>query len=240
MEGPTIATAADQGMIPRTLTKIYQESNRLKEKGWEYEIEAEFIEIYNDTLQDLLNLGTKKTLEIKKDPAGNTYITNTKRVAVKSEAAIRRVLEMARGNRTTASTNANERSSRSHSVFMLHLHGTHTVTGEEIHGVLNLIDLAGSERVALSGAKGDRLKEAQAINKSLSALGDVIEALNKPNGAHVPYRNSKLTYLLHSSLGGDSKVLMFVNINPASASCAETLSSLRFAAKVNTTQLNNK
>lgn len=130
---------------------------------------------------------------------------------------------------------------------MLKLTGENEITQEKCEGQLNLIDLAGSERLSQSGAKGERLKETQAINKSLSALGDVIMALCKPNieyycyyyniylankGSHIPYRNSKLTYLLQNSLGGNSKTLMFVNVSPLSENVNETLCSLRFAAKV--------
>ena len=142
------------------------------------------------------------------------------------------LLEQAAGARSVEATNANARSSRSHCVFTLHLHGHNTETGVDTHGIINLIDLAGSERLSKSGATGGRLKETQAINKSLSCLGDVIYSLANRE-AHVPYRNSKLTYLLQPCLGGDGKTLMFVNVAPTQESAQETLCSLRFAAKVN-------
>jgi kinesin family member C1 len=103
-------------------------------------------------------------------------------------------------------------------------------------GIINLVDLAGSERLARSGAVGDQLKETQAINKSLAALGDVISSLGSKE-KHVPYRNSKLTYLLQQSLGGSGKALMLVNVAPSAESAGETLCSLRFAAKVNATEI---
>jgi kinesin family protein C1 len=122
------------------------------------------------------------------------------------------------------------------SVFMLKISGSNAVTGESVEGLLNLIDLAGSERLSQSGSTGDRLKETQAINKSLSSLGDVIAALANRE-QHIPYRNSKLTYLLQHSLGGNSKTLMFVNVNPSLPSFNETICSLRFATKVNACQI---
>ena len=121
-------------------------------------------------------------------------------------------------------------------MFTLRLEGSNPGLGATSLGVLNLVDLAGSERLSRSGAQGDRLKEAQHINKSLSALGDVIAAI-AGREAHVPFRNSKLTYLLQPCLGPGSKALMLVNLSPAAASAPETLCSLRFAAKANACEL---
>ena len=115
--------------------------------------------------------------------------------------AVDQLLDAAAKNRRVAATKANERSSRSHSIFMLTLKGSCAATGESSEGVLNLVDLAGSERLKQSGAEGNRMKETQAINKSLSSLGDVIAALGSGKGeAHVPYRNSKVCFLVLSCL----------------------------------------
>eukprot|EP01122_Echinamoeba_exundans_P011451 TRINITY_DN4555_c0_g1_i4.p1 TRINITY_DN4555_c0_g1~~TRINITY_DN4555_c0_g1_i4.p1 ORF type:complete len:642 (-),score=134.80 TRINITY_DN4555_c0_g1_i4:3797-5722(-) len=215
MEGPEahLATVDNRGMIARAVEQIFLTSYRLAEKGWEYQFQASFVEIYNETVRDLL-ASTKPG------------------AAVTSPERIDDLLKRANKNRAVGSTKMNERSSRSHSVFQLRLTGKNKVTEQSIEGILNLIDLAGSERLNQSQATGDRLKETQAINKSLSCLGDVIAALaNKDK--HIPYRNSKLTYLLQDSLGGNSKTLMFVNVSPAASNLNETLNSLRFAQKVN-------
>ena len=151
---------------------------------------------------------------------------------VTHEGQVHELLAQASKNRAVGATQANERSSRSHSVFTLRLEGTNAATGESNVSNLNLIDLAGSERLSSSGATGDRLKETQNINKSLSNLGNVIMSMANKD-AHVPFRNSKLTYLLQNSLGGNSKTLMFVNIQQGEESFNETLCSLRFATKVN-------
>ena len=109
--------------------------------------------------------------------------------------------------RNTNATAMNSRSSRSHAVFCLHLHGTNSELNQSLDGMLSLVDLAGSERLAKSGATGDRLKEAQAINKSLSCLADVFLAIGNKQ-SHIPFRNSKLTYLLKTALSGSGKTLM--------------------------------
>lgn len=228
-----------KGMIPRALEQVFRTSQDLIEKGWQYTIEASFLEIYNETIRDLLGSGDSNTKhEIKIVNPGNTggacevTVTNVKTVTVTSETQVYSLLEKATQNRAVAATQCNERSSRSHSVFRLKLVGENQLTGEKCQGTLNLIDLAGSERLSQSCSTGERLRETKNINKSLSNLGNVIMALaNKEQ--HIPYRNSKLTFLLQNSLGGNSKSLMFVNISPKEESLQETLCSLRFATKVN-------
>ncbi|XP_016431232.1 kinesin-like protein KIFC3 [Sinocyclocheilus rhinocerous] len=139
-------------------------------------------------------------------------------------------------NRATACTNLNEHSSRSHALLIVTVAGFNSSTGHRTSGKLNLVDLAGSERITKSGAEGNRLREAQCINKSLSALGDVINALRSKH-SHVPFRNSRLTYLLQDSLSGDSKTLMMVQVSPLESNASESVCSLKFAQRVRTVEI---
>ncbi|KAI0032674.1 P-loop containing nucleoside triphosphate hydrolase protein [Vararia minispora EC-137] len=241
MEGGS--TPATQGMIPRAVDQVFRVTEELKTKGWEYTLEGQFLEIYNETINDLLGKGEfdKKRHEIKHEK-GTTRITDVVVLPLRSPAQVRSLLSLANSRRTVAATLMNERSSRSHSVFTLRIRGMNAHTGEACEGALNLVDLAGSERLNASGAGADkdRLRETQAINKSLSALGDVIAALGEKSekgDKHIPYRNSKLTYLLQNSLSGNSKTLMVLNLSPLAAHLNESLCSLRFATKVNNTTI---
>ncbi|KAH7152766.1 P-loop containing nucleoside triphosphate hydrolase protein [Dactylonectria macrodidyma] len=241
--GKTHTMSSQDGMIPRATHMIYDTITKLREKSWEYTMEGSFVEVYNEDLNDLLTPndrtpeGRSKKLEIRHDEARKqTIILNCKSVRLDSPSRVETMLEEAQNNRSVAATKANERSSRSHSVFILKLVGENSATGERCEGTLNLVDLAGSERLKHSQAEGERMKETQNINKSLSCLGDVIEALGRGSG-HVPYRNSKLTHLLQYSLGGNSKTLMFVMVSPLETHLKETLTSLRFATKVHNTHI---
>jgi len=111
-----------------------------------------------------------------------------------------------------------------------------TSEGKELKSCITLVDLAGSERLAKSGVSGDRAKEAIAINKSLSALGDVINS-RATKGAHTPFRNSPLTHMLQDSLSGDSKTLMLLQMNPCEDHVEETMCSLNFGARVNNVEM---
>ncbi|KAF1882011.1 hypothetical protein Lal_00038654 [Lupinus albus] len=238
-----------KGLIPRSLEQIFQISQSLKDQGWKYKMQASILEIYNETIRDLLanrssgidpsrteNGVPGKQYTIKHDANGNTHVTDLTIVDVCNVDEISSLLQKAAQSRSVGRTQMNEQSSRSHFVFTLRICGTNENTEQQVQGVLNLIDLAGSERLSRSGATGDRLKETQAINKSLSSLSDVIFALARKE-EHVPFRNSKLTYLLQPCLGGDSKTLMFVNISPDPSSTGESLCSLRFAARVNACEI---
>ncbi|KAB5560515.1 hypothetical protein DKX38_005472 [Salix brachista] len=238
--------APDQkGLIPRSLEQIFQTSQSLIAQGWKYKMQASMLEIYNETIRDLLSTNKSNGAEngapgkqytIKHDANGNAHVTDLTVVDVCRIEEISSLLRQAAQSRSVGKTQMNEQSSRSHFVFTLRISGVNEGTEQQVQGVLNLIDLAGSERLSRSGATGDRLKETQAINRSLSSLSDVIFALAKKED-HVPFRNSKLTYLLQPCLGGDSKTLMFVNISPDPASVGESLCSLRFAARVNACEI---
>ncbi|KAG9160007.1 hypothetical protein Leryth_005742 [Lithospermum erythrorhizon] len=240
-------TSDQRGLIPRTLEQVFATKQTLQLQGWKYEMQVSMLEIYNETIRDLLSSNRTgfdasraenngKQYAIKHDANGNTHVSDLTVVDVRSSKEVSYLLEQAAASRSVGRTQMNEQSSRSHFVFTLRISGINESTEQQVQGILNLIDLAGSERLSKSGSTGDRLKETQAINKSLSSLSDVIFALAKKE-EHVPFRNSKLTYLLQPCLGGDSKTLMFANISPDPSSVGESLCSLRFAARVNACEI---
>ncbi|KAI8469221.1 MAG: kinesin-like protein [Monoraphidium minutum] len=227
----------NRGIIPRAIQQIFESSRQLGTQGWVFTMQASMLEIYNEEYKDLLaKKAAVKKHNVVHDAQGNTNVSELTLVDVNSPQAVEALLDRAMEKRSIGCTAMNEQSSRSHMVFTLRIDGANASSQLKVSGVLNLIDLAGSERVKESGATGQRMKEAQAINKSLSALGDVIFSLaNKEQ--HVPFRNSKLTWLLQPSLGGDAKTLMFVNVSPATEYANESLCSLRFASKVNACEI---
>ncbi|XP_053458671.1 kinesin-like protein KIFC3 isoform X3 [Nycticebus coucang] len=227
MEG----TPENPGINQRALQLLFSEVQE-KASDWEYTITVSGAEIYNEVLRDLLGKEPQEKLEIRlcPDGSGQLYVPGLTEFRVQSVDDINKVFEFGHTNRTTEFTNLNEHSSRSHALLIVTVRGVDCSTGLRTTGKLNLVDLAGSERVGKSGAEGSRLREAQHINKSLSALGDVIAALRSRQG-HVPFRNSKLTYLLQDSLSGDSKTLMVVQ------NTSETLYSLKFAERVRSVEL---
>ncbi|KIY98787.1 Kinesin-1 [Monoraphidium neglectum] len=232
-----LGSEEQRGIIPRAIQQIFASSRQLTAQGWAFTMQASMLEIYNEEYKDLLarKAATKKH-NVVHDANGTTNVSDLTLVDVNTPEAVDALLARAMEKRSVGCTQMNEQSSRSHMVFTLRIDGVNASSQLKVAGVLNLIDLAGSERIKESGATGQRLKEAQNINKSLSALGDVIFSLaNKES--HVPFRNSKLTWLLQPSLGGDAKTLMFVNVSPASEYANESLCSLRFASKVNACEI---
>ncbi|KAJ8614556.1 hypothetical protein CTAYLR_000875 [Chrysophaeum taylorii] len=201
----------------------------------DYSLELSILEIYNETLRDLLakQQQHKTKLEIQ-TASGHCEVPGLERHAVASVDDVEALISRGASNRAVGAHDVNAQSSRSHQIVTLYVKATNSNVAAKLH----LVDLAGSERLAKTDASGDRLKEAQNINKSLSALGDVIAALSSgQRRTHVPFRNSKLTFLLQDSLSGDSKALMFVNVSPAPADVPETLCSLKFAARCRDTAL---
>jgi len=238
-------TGPMRGIIPRAMEQVGVYKAEMESQGWVYDMSVSFLEIYNESIQDLLwplaenpEESKDKKREIKRDPAGDIFVTELTKILVdpSNHQQIDQIMEIAARHRSVGSTDMNAQSSRSHSVFTLHLKATNVQKGSAITGKLNLVDLAGSERLSRSGATGDRLKETQAINKSLSCLTDVFLAISRKN-SHVPFRNSKLTHLLQPALSGDGKTLMMVNLSPTQESFFESLSSLRFGSHVNQCEL---
>ncbi|ESP03749.1 hypothetical protein LOTGIDRAFT_136951 [Lottia gigantea] len=231
MEGPQ----NDPGINQRALQELFSET---QERGidWEYSISVSVLEIYNENIRDLLNdEGLKLEIKMKAD-GGGLHVPGLKTVEVTSLNHVNQVFLTGQKNRATATTNLNEHSSRSHLILNIEVTGYNKTTNTRTRGKLNLVDLAGSERVSRSGADGARLKEAQNINKSLSCLGDVIHSLRSKQN-HIPYRNSKLTYLLQDSLGGESKTLMIVQVSPVDKNISETVCTLNFAQRVRLVEL---
>ncbi|KAL0689686.1 hypothetical protein Bca4012_089364 [Brassica carinata] len=227
MSGPDLMTETTWGVNYRALRDLFQLSNA-RTHVVAYEIGVQMIEIYNEQFL---------TLDIRNNSQLNGLnVPDASLVPVSSTRDVLDLMRIGQKNRAVGATALNERSSRSHSVLTVHVQGKELATGSILRGCLHLVDLAGSERVEKSEAVGERLKEAQHINKSLSALGDVISALAQKS-SHVPYRNSKLTQVLQDSLGGQAKTLMFVHINPEVNAVGETISTLKFAQRVSSIEL---
>ncbi|XP_067295928.1 uncharacterized protein [Pseudorasbora parva] len=221
------------GIIPRTFTKIF-EIIQDNESKFEFKVSAYMLELYNDRLQDLFVSPAEafnKRIEIKRDRKGLVFAQGAETKEAASAGELFALFEQGCANRHIAATKMNVESSRSHLIIGIMIESRNLTNGSVSFGKLSLVDLAGSERAAKTGAKDDQLKEANAINKSLSALGDVISALSMEQ-PHVPYRNNKLTQLMQDSLGGNAKTLMFLNIAPSDCNLDETLTSLIYATRV--------
>ncbi|XP_022039724.1 kinesin-like protein KIN-14I isoform X2 [Helianthus annuus] len=236
MSGPKDLTESNQGVNYRALGDLFLLAEQRK-GTFQYDVSVQMIEIYNEQVRDLLATDSlTKRLEIRNNSQNGFNVPEASLVRVSSTFDVIDLMNLGQRNRAVGATALNDRSSRSHSCLTVHVQGRDLTSGGVLRGCMHLVDLAGSERVDKSEVTGDRLKEAQHINKSLSALGDVISSLAQRN-AHVPYRNSKLTQLLQDSLGGQAKTLMFVHISPELDAVGETLSTLKFAERVATVEL---
>ncbi|XP_024985533.1 kinesin-like protein KIN-12E [Cynara cardunculus var. scolymus] len=239
IDGGSRRHSVNSGMTPRVFeylfTRIQKDREARREEKIQYTCKCSFLEIYNEQILDLLD-PSSTNLQIREDTKKGVYVDNLTEIEVISARDVIQQLIQGAANRKVASTNMNRASSRSHSVFTCIIESKWVSQGVTHHRFarLNLVDLAGSERQKSSGAEGERLKEATNINKSLSTLGLVIMNLvNVSNGKslHVPYRDSKLTFLLQDSLGGNSKTTIIANISPSSCCSLETLSTLKFAQR---------
>uniref|UniRef100_A0A7S2PCH0 Kinesin motor domain-containing protein n=1 Tax=Zooxanthella nutricula TaxID=1333877 RepID=A0A7S2PCH0_9DINO len=221
-----------EGTTPRTIKELYRVTEAQSAR-FQYTISASMLELYRNDLVDLLSKGNPKAgkkLNIKTDKQGRIQVENVIEEECRNVDELTAVLERGNEQRSVAATQMNSESSRSHLVFMVKVLGVNKDTGEQSRGKILMCDLAGSERLKKSGATDEMQKEAIEINKSLTVLGDVIEALTS-NQKIIPYRNHKLTQLMQDSLGGTAKTLMFVNCSPASSNLDETLMSLKYATR---------
>lgn len=220
------------GLTPRATTELFRILRRDGNK-FSFSLKAYMLELYQDTLVDLLLPKNAKRLklDIKKDSKGMVTVENATTVSISTMEELNRIIQRGSERRHTAGTQMNEESSRSHLILSIVIESVNLQSQSTARGKLSFVDLAGSERIKKSGSEGSQLKEAQSINKSLSALGDVISALSS-GGQHIPYRNHKLTMLMSDSLGGNAKTLMFVNVSPVESSLDETHNSLMYASRV--------
>jgi chromosome segregation ATPase len=235
MQGP----ADDPGVYTRSLEELFKIKEQRKATH-EYTLAVSMVEIYNETIRDLLvpttATSTSNTLEIRKNKDGGNYLPNAILMNVERQEDIVEMMKLGEHNRSVGATRANEHSSRSHCLLIITIFGEEIESGAKMGGKLVLVDLAGSERVGKTDATGDRLREAKNINKSLSALGNVINALSNKQG-HIPFRDSKLTYLLQNSLSKDNKVLMIAQVSPAMSNYQESVCSLEFAGRARGVEL---
>eukprot|EP00054_Salpingoeca_dolichothecata_P019952 m.125031 g.125031 ORF g.125031 m.125031 type:complete len:681 (+) comp23441_c0_seq2:109-2151(+) len=223
-------TDESPGIIPAMNKEMFRLIQEAPE-NMKYFVTVSYLEIYNEHIHDLLN-PHGKDMKVRQHPKLGIYVENLAELVVRSWEDIAALLEQGNKVRTVGATEMNKESSRSHSVFTISLQQKDERSNSEGVGAkINLVDLAGSERADSTGATGDQLKEGAAINKSLSALGNVINCLADPKkkSGHIPYRDSKLTRILQESLGGNTQTVMLTAISPADINFEETLNSLNYA-----------
>ena len=234
MEG----VAKDKGIIPRATEDIFNFFKTCPTNK-RYQVRASYMQIYNEVISDLLR-PCAQALSVREGKDKGVYVKHLSSWPVRSAQEICTLMERGGRERVTGNTKMSELSSRSHAIFRIMVCET-TMEGEGDNeqvsrvkvGQLNIVDLAGSEKVRQTGATGQRLEESKYINKSLSHLGNVIAALTTAKDSasrqHVPYRDSKLTRILEDSLGGNCKTTMIATISPAPESYTESLSTLKYA-----------
>lgn len=222
-------TPNNPGIIPRSCQTLFQNINK-KDDVVDANMKCSFLEIYREQIRDLLSPETDTNLKLRQSSIKGVYVQSLIEKYVYTSQEILSTIETGTLQRTTASTALNSVSSRSHAVITLTLMQKMS-DGSETISKLNLVDLAGSENVDKSEVQGIELSEAQTINKSLSCLGNVIYALTEKGRGHIPYRDSKLTYLLQDSLGGNSKTILIATVSPSRNCYSETINTLKFAKR---------
>jgi len=222
-----------EGTAPRTIQELFKVTAQNSSR-FDYKIYASMLELYRNELVDLLSkdkpVAGKSKLSIKTEKDGRIKVDNLAEEECRNAEELNNLLDRGNDQRTVASTAMNSSSSRSHLVLMIRILSTNKESGEQLRGKILMCDLAGSERLKKSQVTDEMQQEAIEINRSLTVLGDVIEALTKKQKS-IPYRNHKLTQLMQDSLGGTAKTLMFVNCSPASSNLDETLMSLKYATR---------
>ncbi|KAJ2640080.1 hypothetical protein GGF44_002609, partial [Coemansia sp. RSA 1694] len=229
MMGADIDNDDLKGIIPRIVEGIFAKIIE-SPPTLEYMVKSSYMEIYMERIRDLLN-PDEANLPVHEDKANGVYVKGLMEVFVSSIDEVYQVMRQGAKNRVVGFTNMNAESSRSHSIFQISIEQKDTTSGKTKLGRLFLVDLAGSEKVGKTGATGQTLEEAKKINKSLSALGMVINALTDGKSTHIPYRDSKLTRILQESLGGNSRTTLIINCSPSSFNSAETVGTLRFGMR---------
>ncbi|KAG6976613.1 hypothetical protein JG688_00001197 [Phytophthora aleatoria] len=219
-----------EGIIPRVMADIFDGIQNMQ-ADLEFIVRVSYVEIYMEKIRDLLK-PTSTNLNVRESRERGVWIAGATEVCCATAEEMQSVMRLGGANRVISSTRMNSESSRSHSVFIITIEQRNTATESMKSGKLFLVDLAGSEKVGKTHAQGQTLKEAQHINKSLSALGSVMNALTSGNAnTHIPYRDSKLTRLLQDSLGGNSETTLLVCASSSSFNSEETISTLRFGTR---------
>ncbi|XP_066514183.1 kinesin-like protein KIF28P [Hoplias malabaricus] len=226
----------NKGLVPTLCHQLFQ-FIRSNQDTRQSQVFFSMLEIYNEQVIDLLSRGGRspRALKVREDQQTGFYVEGLRKVPSDSAAQVEQLMEQGTRTRTTASTHMNSNSSRSHMLIILQLKQIFSKECITKQSNINLVDLAGSERQRSTGSETDRLKEGTAINLSLTTLGNVISALAEAalgkKVVHVPYRDSVLTKLLQSALGGNSRTVMIATLSPADICYEESLSTLRFAER---------
>eukprot|EP00441_Pelagodinium_beii_P039158 CAMPEP_0197626046 /NCGR_PEP_ID=MMETSP1338-20131121/5196_1 /TAXON_ID=43686 ORGANISM="Pelagodinium beii, Strain RCC1491" /NCGR_SAMPLE_ID=MMETSP1338 /ASSEMBLY_ACC=CAM_ASM_000754 /LENGTH=1304 /DNA_ID=CAMNT_0043196563 /DNA_START=42 /DNA_END=3956 /DNA_ORIENTATION=- len=237
----------DRGLIPRISENLFERIAKLTSDSRKFLVCCSFLEIYNEIVYDLLvprGKNTPKTgLEIREGKGIGVYVKDLQEIVVDSSEKLQKLIDQGFEHRATAATQMNASSSRSHCLFIIKMHQKDDQNASNNNfSKMNLVDLAGSERASRTGAQGDTLKEGANINKSLSALGNVINALSSMGSGSkkvfIPYRNSKLTRVLQESLGGNALTTMMAALSPSKTNAEESLSTLNYAKRAKSIKVN--